>query len=164
MEGEISLAIIGGVIFLFALGFSVWIRAEADEARMQGVQKEIDGQAASARQNIQIQTLTREFKIESELIAELYSSQIGWGELTVELAMAQHLAHTDPKTYPDFIAALKKIGSLRGRRMNWNKIAKNLGFKLGPAISAAEHARNELRREARADQLPVFTKPETVNI
>lgn len=110
MEGEISLAIMGGVIFLFALGFSIWIRAEADEARLDAVQKEIDGQAPSAGQNIQIKTLAREFKIESKLIAELCSKQIGWGELTIELALAQHLAHTDQKTYPTFIEALKKIG------------------------------------------------------
>ena len=31
--------------------------------------------------------------------------------------------------------------------MGWGRIAKELGFKLGPVVSAAQHVRNELRKD-----------------
>ena len=74
--------------------------------------------------------------------------------------MAQHLTQTDAKTYPTMADALNKIESLRSQKMGWGKIAKDLGFKLGPVVSAAMHTRNELRKESRAERSSGSPKPE----
>jgi hypothetical protein len=38
--------------------------------------------------------------------------------------------------------------------MGWGKIANYFGFKLGPVVSTAQHARNELRNESRTATAP----------
>ncbi len=79
----------------------------------------------------------------------LRANKQGWGETTIELSMAQQLMQTDSSTYPTMTAALNKIETLRSQKMGWGKIANYFGFKLGPVVSAAQHVRNELRRESR---------------
>jgi len=164
MEGEITLAIIGGLIFLFSLGFSIWTRAEADETRLEMVRKEIDAHAVSTAQNAQVQTLVKEFKIESNLIEALNSRHPNLGETTIVLAMAQRLVQTSPEVYPVLGEALIKIESLRKKKMNWSKVAKNLGFKVGPALNVLEHTRNELRRESYTVQPQTFARAETTSV
>jgi hypothetical protein len=56
--------------------------------------------------------------------------------------------------------ALNKIETLRSQKMGWGKIAKDLGFKLGPVVSAASHTRNELKKESRAESSPGSMKSE----
>lgn len=159
MEGAITLTIIGGVIFLFSLGFYVWNRVAVEETRLQAVQKEINAHAISVKQDIQIQSLlAKEFKVEPSVVMALHSDWSDWGSITIELAMAQRLAQTELKTYPNLIEALRKIESLRNKKLS--KIAKSLGFKLGPVLSVAEHTRNELRREACAEPSQIFSKSE----
>jgi hypothetical protein len=66
--------------------------------------------------------------------------------------MAQRLTQTDATTYPTMAEALNKIETLRSQKMGWGKIANDLGFKLGPVVSAAMHTRNELRNESRMEK------------
>lgn len=148
MEGAITLTIIGGAIFLLSFGFYIWNRVVADEARLQAVQKEINAHAISVKQDIQIQSLlAKEFKVEPSVVMALHSDWSDWGSITVELAMAQRLVQTE--AYPDFIVALRKIESLRNKKMS--KIAKSHGLKLGPVLNVVEHTRNELRRQGCVD-------------
>ena len=76
--------------------------------------------------------------------------------------MAKHLTQTDPKTYPTMTDALQKMDPLRADKESWGKIAKDLGFKLGPVVSAAEHTRNELVRELHQDRIQKVEKIERV--
>lgn len=159
MEGAITLTIIGGVIFLFSFGFSIWNRAVADEMRLQAVQKEINAYAISVKQDIQIQSLlAKEFKVEPSVVMALHSDWSDWGSITIELAMAQRLVQAEFEAYPNLIEALRKIESLRNKKTS--KIAKSLGFKLHPVLNVLEHVRNELCRADRIDSLPMYSKPE----
>ena len=148
MNGQITAAIIGGLILAMGLGAPVWARTDPDEARLNTVQKEIDGSAAAPGQTTQVQALAKQYKVAPSVVQDLRARKQGWGETSIELAMAQHLNQTDPKTYPTMTDALNKIETLRADKMGWGKIAKELGFKLGPVVSAAQHTRNELRRES----------------
>jgi len=74
--------------------------------------------------------------------------------------MAQRLTQTDATTYPTMAEALNKIETLRSQKMGWGKIANDLGFKLGPVVSAAMHTRNELRNESRMEKSPGSLKSE----
>lgn len=150
MNGQITAAVIGGLILVMGLGVPVWARTDTDEARLITVQKEIDSSTTAPGQTTQVQALAKQFNVAPDVVQDLRAKKQGWGETTVELAMAQRLAQTDPTAYPTFMDALSKIETLRAEKTGWGKIAKDLGFKLGPVVSAAQHTRNELRRESPA--------------
>ena len=161
MNGQITAAVIGGIILVMGLGVPVWARTDSDEARLITVQKEIDSSATAPGQTTQVQTLAKQFNVAPSVVQDLRATKQGWGETTIELAMAQRLAQTDSKAYPTFMDALTKIETLRAEKTGWGRIAKDLGFKLGPVVSAAQHARNELRRESQtAGSAEVSPKPE----
>ena len=161
MNGQITAAVIGGIILVMGLGVPVWARMDSEETRLATVQKEIDSSSTAPGQTAQIETLAKQFNVEPGVVQDLRAKKQGWGETTIELAMAQRLAQTDPKMYPTFMDALAKIETLRAEKTGWGKIAKDLGFKLGPVVSAAQHTRNELRRESQSTgQAKISSKPE----
>lgn len=153
MNGTLTTAVLGGLILLFSLSTPLWARTDADEAQLETVRKEIDRDSAKGETD-KIQSLAKQFNVEPGVVENLRANKQGWGETTIELAMAQHLMQTDATTYPSMTEALNKINALRGQKMGWGKIANYLGFKLGPVVSAAQHARNELRDESRAAATP----------
>jgi len=153
MNGTLTTAILGGLILLFSLSSPLWARTDADEVQLETVRKEIDRDSTKGEAD-KIQSLARQFNVEPGVIQGLRANKQGWGETTIELSMAQHLMQTDATTYPTLTAALNKIETLRSQKMGWGKIANYFGFKLGPVVSAVQHARNELRNESRAAASP----------
>jgi hypothetical protein len=147
MQGHITAAVLGGFIMLMAMGVPAWARSNSDEARLETVKQEIDRTAATTPQETKIQALASQYNVDPGVVQSLHDKKPGWGETSIELAMAQHLTQTDPNTYPTMTNALNKIETLRSQKMGWGKIANTLGFKLGPVVSTAMHTRNELRRE-----------------
>jgi hypothetical protein len=154
MNGTLATAILGGLILLFSLSSPLWARIDADEAQLDTVRKDIDKDWANAGQADKVQSLAKQFNVTPEVVQSLRTNKQGWGETTIELSMAQQLMQTDASTYPTMTAALNKIETLRSQKMGWGKIANYFGFKLGPVVSAAQHARNELRNESRAAATP----------
>ncbi len=154
MNGTLTTAVLGGVMLLFALSTPLWARIDADEAQLVTVRKEIDNDWANAGQADRVQSLARQFNVTPEVVQNLRANKQGWGETTIELSMAQQLMQTDATAYPTMTAALNKIETLRSQKMGWGKIANYFGFKLGPVVSVAQHARNELRSESRAAATP----------
>lgn len=160
MQGNITTAMLGGLFLVMAMAIPVWARSGADEARLETIKKDIDQSPVSLAQSEKVQTLSRQFNVDSGVVENLRANKQGWGETTIELAMAQRLMQTDTKTYPTMTEALNKIASLRSQKMGWGSIAGNLGFKLGPVVSAAMHTRNELRKESRAPASLSAQKPD----
>lgn len=154
MSGPITAALLGGLILITAVGVPAWARSEADEAQLETVSKDIDQSAAASVQTNKIQALSKQFNVEPHVVDNLRAKKQGWGETTIELAMAQRLMQADVTTYPTMADALNKIATLRSDKMGWGKIAKDLGFKLGPVVSDAMRTRNELRKEVRMDKPP----------
>lgn len=151
MNGNLTAALLGGLILFTALGVPVWARSSADETQLETLRQDIDKDATTTTRADRIQTLAGQFNVEPGTVERLRAGNQGWGETTIELAMAQRLTQTDPAAYPGMTEALNKIESLRSGKMGWGKIANDLGFKLGPVVSAAMHARNELRQQTRAE-------------
>lgn len=160
MNGNLTAALLGGLILFTALGVPVWARSSADETQLETLRQDIDKDATTTTRVDRVQTLAGQFNVEPGTIERLRAGNQGWGETTIELAMAQRLTQTDPTTYPGMTEALSKIESLRSGKMGWGKIANDLGFKLGPVVSAAMHARNELRQQTRAESPAQTGKPE----
>ena len=151
MKGTITATVLGGLFLVMALGVPVWARADADETQLETVKKDIDSTTSPATGN-KVQTLSTQFNVEPGVVENLRAKKQGWGETTIELAMAQRLTQTDAQTYPTMADALNKIESLRSQKIGWGKIANSLGFKLGPVVSTAMHTRNELRKESRVER------------
>src|SRR5262245_46557846 len=132
-----SISIIG-ILLLIVLPIStVLAQTDADQARAEAVAKNIDQDTASKGSGAQVQVLSKEFNVTPKVVEDLRTKH-GWGGVTIELAMAQHLTQTDPKTYPTMTDAVQKLDTLRAEKEGWGKISKGLGFKLGPVVSAAE--------------------------
>jgi hypothetical protein len=125
--------------------------ATTEEQQLANEQRGIEGAVATTRAP-RPEVLAKEFGVTTETVTGLRSQNRGWGTITIELAMAQQLTKTDPATYPDMSAALAKVESLHAGGRGWGRIAQDLGFKLGPVVSSVQHARQEIRREVRADR------------
>lgn len=147
---KVTMAFAGLMLVLLA-GGPAWAQTDADESRLEKVQRSIDQEAAKG-QATPAQTLANEFSVAPSVVQGLHANKQGWGEVTIELTMAQRLTQSDPKTYPTMADALNKVEALRAEKMGWGKIAQTLGFKLGPVISSAERARHNLTRESRASE------------
>jgi hypothetical protein len=160
MQGNITTALLGSLFLIMALGVPVWARSNSDETQLETIKKDIDHGTTSSPSSDKVKTLSSQFNVDPGVIEQLRANNQGWGETTIELAMAQRLTQIDVKTYPTMAEALNKIELLRSQKMGWGRIAKDLGFKLGPVVSAASHSRNELRKESRAESSPGLMKSE----
>ena len=160
MQGNITTALLGSLFLVMALGFPIWARANSDEAQLESIRKDIDHGASAPASTNKIQTLSSQFNVDPSVVEKLHATNHGWGETTIELAMAQRLTQTDAMNYPTMAEALNKVETLRSQKMGWGKIANSLGFKLGPVVSTASHARNELRKESRVAGSQGSLKPE----
>ena len=140
-----------GVLLLGLLGLGspaiVWAETEAEETQLKTEQQEIDNEAPAKTEQERIDALAKQFDVPASSVEELRNKGQGWGEVTIELSMAQHLSKTDPGTYPKLSDALTKIESLRSEGKGWGNISKELGFKLGPVISEARHTRQEFQAD-----------------
>jgi hypothetical protein len=152
MQGNITTALLGGLFLIMALGVPVWARANSDEAQLESIRKDIDHSTTSSASSDKVKTLSSQFNVDPSVVEQLRANKQGWGETSIELAMAQRLTQTDTTNYPTMADALNKIETLRSQKMGWGKIANSLGFKLGPVVSAASHTRNELRKESRVEK------------
>lgn len=162
MQGNITTALLGSLFLIMALGVPVWARANSDEAQLETIRKDIDHSATAPASGDKVKSLSSQFNVEPAVVEQLRANKQGWGETTIELAMAQRLTQTDAKTYPTMAEALNKIEALRNQKMGWGKIANSLGFKLGPVVSTASHARNELRKDNRVDNSAGSLKSEKI--
>ena len=162
MQGTLVTAVLGGMLLLFSLSSPLWARVDADEAQLETIRKDLDKDLTARAETDKIQSLARQFDVSPDVVQGLRAKKQGWGNVTIELAMAQEFSKTDPNTYPKLTDALQHIESLRAQKMGWGRIAKELGFKLGPVVSAAQHVRNELRKDSRPVKsvVPEVEKPE----
>lgn len=157
---EFVRAVFGGFALALVAVPLLWAQADQDEGRLQAANVAIDKDAASKGSAIQVQTLSKQFHVPSSQIESMRAQKQGWGEITIQLAMAQHLTQTAPQTYPSMNDALAKIETLRNEHMGWGKIATDLGFKLGPVVRDAEQARHDLAKDLRAARTEQATRQE----
>lgn len=117
----------------------------AEEQTLEKKATTLNGRPASPKlDEARVQALANQFDVPESRIAELRNQKMGWGEITIGLAMAQHLAATS-QTPMTTEQALTSIEQLRGEKMGWGRIAKDLGFKLGPVISKVERSEIAVR-------------------
>jgi hypothetical protein len=136
-------------VMLLSLGSGGPVQAQSqnDEARMKTLQQEAEKDALKRGQTAHAELLARQFQLPASEVEKLRSSGQGWGEVTIQLALADKLVKADPTNYPNLNVALQQIGTMRNDGMGWGNISKELGFKLGPVVSDVKHSLKDLRTE-----------------
>ena len=134
---------------------NVGAQSDADEVRLQTMQREAEEDDSKRGQTKHVELLSQRFQVQPSVIEELRSSKQGWGEITTRLAIAEHLTKTDPTNFPTLDVALQRVGDLRNDKRGWGNIGKELGFKLGPVVSDVKQSLQDLRREGQTGQLKV---------
>jgi len=118
------------------------VRAQsADEVRLVAMQEEIDTENPTVVYTSRAEDLARQFQVDPSTVNELRNSGQGWGEITIELSMADRISKLDPQTFPTMGDAINRVSALRASGEGWGRIAQDLGFKLGPVISAVKTGR-----------------------
>ncbi len=112
-----------------------------DEARLVSIQEDIDAENPPVNCNARVKDLARQFQVDPATINDLRITGQGWGEISIELCIADHLSKLDPQTFPTMGDALDRVRSLRASGEGWGRIAQDLGFKLGPVVSAVKSGR-----------------------
>lgn len=124
-------------VSLLMLGNVVSVAWADEEQTLTQKAAALNTTTSAQQKGARVQALAKQFKVSEARVTELRNQKMGWGEITISLAMAEHLSATS-KTPLTTEQALTKIEQLRSEKIGWGKIALDLGFKLGPVVSAVE--------------------------
>jgi hypothetical protein len=89
------------------------------------------------------ETIAKQFDVPEKLVNDLRGRKIGYGELTVAMALSQQLIKRDKVTQQQ---ALEKVLGLRNSGHGWGVIARDLGLKLSDAVSAVKKTDKQLAK------------------
>lgn len=126
-----ALLVFLSVFFMAFLTAASW-GATNEEGRLEKEASAIDKKAGEPQgEKAVVDRLEKEFKVDEARIKSLRDQKLGFGEISIVLAMAGKM----PGGIND--ANVNRIMSMRQGppKEGWGEIAKKLGFKLGPVIS-----------------------------
>jgi hypothetical protein len=134
-----------GILSMLVWGYSGGIVWADDEQVLEKKATTLNSSAASSQNDeSRAKALAKQFNVPESRVSEMRNQKMGWGEITISLAMAQHMSATS-KTPLTTEQALTKVQQLRSEKMGWGKIAKEEGFKLGPVVSAVDRGEQTLK-------------------
>lgn len=94
-------------------------------------------------EKVVIKRIENQFTVDDATINNLRSQNLGFGEIAIVLALAEKQPGGITAANIDNIMSMRKGPPVMG----WGKIAKKLGFKLGPIISNVEKVKSGAHRE-----------------
>lgn len=122
------------VIFLTFAATTPWADTSKDESALEEDVQELD-EAGGQGENAIVDRLEEQFEVDEAVIQGLRDKKLGYGEITITLALADKLEGGITDANIDQILAMRGAD---GKKEGWGVIAKKLGFKLGPVISDVE--------------------------
>jgi hypothetical protein len=140
---------------LFALTSTLWASKEAVETRLgrdivylNHLGRSHDGESSLT------QSLESQFRAASGRISEMRKARLGYGDISVVLALASHLKGHVSRANVERIIALRRSPRFGG----WGKIATSLGIRLDRVVLQVESLRvRPMRKPAAAvDQRPSY--------
>lgn len=142
---EILLMTLG---LILCAGMLVWSEDKTSEERnLESSAMEMDKEAAKPEgEKTVTDKLMAEFKVDAARIQSLRDQKLGYGGVSVALTLAQGLPGGITDENVQKVMALRQGPPVMG----WGKVAKELGMKLGPAISKVKKISAEARKEAKA--------------
>ncbi len=125
MRTGLTIFLIASLVLISSLAW-----AGDTEQDLRAAAQQIDRAAASPQGAQKVTaSLSEEFKVPQSTIQDLRAHKLGFGEISILLALSQATGKPTSQLLGEF-----KSGE------GWGKIAKNEGTKLGPIISAVERA------------------------
>src|SRR2546425_8317316 len=127
--------------------------------------KELDAKAGKAAatpegQRRVTEAIAKDFKVDPSYVTDLRNRKMGFGEITIALALSQELMKHD-KTLSQQ-QALDTILAKRTAGEGWGKIAHDLHLKLGHVRSKVEKAEKQVARLERSEKAERPEKMEKV--
>jgi hypothetical protein len=125
--------------------------------------KELDAKAGKATPEGQrrvTDTIAKDFKVDPSVVTDLRNRKMGFGEITIALALSQELMKTNSALSQQ--DALGMILEKRAAGEGWGKIAHDLNLKLGHVRSKVEKAEKQVARVERSEKAEKAEKPEKV--
>jgi hypothetical protein len=113
---------------LWASKSAVETRLRRDVAYLNSLGRSTDGERSLTM------SIETQFKADAARIHELRKARLGYGDMTVVLAMASHLQGGITKANVDRIVALWRSSRVDG----WGKIAKSMGVRLQRVVIQVE--------------------------
>lgn len=127
-----------------------WADEADDEKELKAAEQEIT--AAPGDQQAKVDTLARQYNVEPAVVQQMRDKKQGWGEISIQLAMARQLAAKDPATYPTYQDALDKVQASRASGTGYGRMAKDFGFKLGPVVNDAKRSKAEFQSSVKTER------------
>lgn len=122
---------------------AAWAEPSKDETRLEKDASELDKDANKPeKEKAVIQRIEKEFKVDDATINSLRDKKLGYGEITIVLALADKLGGIND-TNIDKIMAMRQGPPVQG----WGEIANKLGFRLGTVISTVEKVKSETHKD-----------------
>ena len=113
---------------------------------LQAAQKRLDSDSArvmaatpDGRRRV-TETIAGQFGVADKVVDELRARKMGYGEVSITLALSQQLM----KTGLTQAQAIDKVVGMRKSGMGWGGVARDLGLKLGRVISDVKRADTQL--------------------
>ncbi|MBI5743585.1 MAG: hypothetical protein HY952_03465, partial [Elusimicrobia bacterium] len=120
-----------------------------DEKKLEKASMAVDKDAADPAGAVTVtDKLKAEFGVDDARVQGLRDQKLGYGEISIALALAKDL----PGGITD--ANVQKVMALRQGPpvMGWGKVAKELGFNLGKVISSVKKLDADVRKKAAAEK------------
>ncbi len=123
--------------------------------RLQAQAKELDADAAKATatpagQRRVTEAIAKQFKVQDSVVTNLRSRNMGYGEITIALALSQALMKRDTTLSQQ--QALDTILAKRAAGGGWGEIAHALGLKLGKVVSEVHKADKRVDHIAKVEK------------
>lgn len=123
---------------------------EGEQRRAQQLQaeaKRLDAEAATASstpegQSRVTQAIAKELKVQESVVTNLRNKGLGYGEVTIAVALAQELQKRDKTLTTQ--QALDRIQARRDAGQGWGEVAHDLDLKLGHVVSEVKKAEKEI--------------------
>src|SRR2546425_3389174 len=111
--------------------------------------KELDAKAGKATtpegQRRVTEAIAKDFKVDPSVVTDLRNRKMGFGEITIALALSQELMKRDNTLNQQ--QALDAVLAKRAAGEGWGKIAHDLSLKLGHVRSKVEKAEKQRSEE-----------------
>lgn len=131
--------------------------------RLDAEAKALDDNAAKVTTTPQGQqrvaeAIARQFKVDDKVVSDLRAKNLGFGEVSITLGLAQELMKKDPGLTQQ--RAIDKILAQRASGMGWGQIAHSMDLKLGKIVSDVKRADKGVERLARVEKHDKIDKAE----
>ncbi|OGR41939.1 MAG: hypothetical protein A2X35_11570 [Elusimicrobia bacterium GWA2_61_42] len=137
-------------LFMFAAAVPALAQEKsAEEKQMDKVEADLNTDAAQPEgQAVVAEKLKKDFKVDDARLNGLRDKQLKDGEMAIALALAEGLPGGITDENVQKVVAMRQGPPVAG----WGKVAKDLGVKVGPALSKAKKTAAEARKSAKAEK------------